>query len=341
MADTFHYIKDKKHLLKELGRVIKDNGLLAIIHTHEKSMKNIIGIKENLVKNYLSKLGINNIRISTDNNLLANINILNTKYLTDSDAYNVFASKRQILTNNILKNREFYFVSPHLDDAILSASFLIKKLRDANIKIQVITLFTKGSPNPYSPQAEEFIKLSGLKDSRSLFKTLSHENANAAKSLDVRYKYLNFIDAAFRKNIFGKNIYINSSEQFDGVVFKEDKSLVIQISNEISKYINNQHNSVFLVPLGIGGHVDHVIVRKAIEALNQPIIYWEDYPYNQSNRNIKSFFKKNKNFKLSFILANEKLNVKKLAIESFKSQMKVLFPNGLIGNLDEKYYTNY
>lgn len=252
-----------------------------------------------------------------------------------------FTSKGQISTNNILKNREFYFVSPHLDDAILSASFLIKKLKDANIKIQVITVFTKGSSSPYSPQAEEFIKLSGFKDSYSLFKTFGYENATAMKNLDVKYKHLNFVDAAFRKNKFGKNIYTNSSEQFAGVISEEDELLVSQISNEISKYINSQHNSVFIVPLGVGGHVDHIIARKAIEALNQPIIYWEDYPYNQSNRNIKSFFKKNKNFKLSFKLTNENLNVKKTAIESFKSQMNVLFPKGLISNLDEKYYTNY
>jgi hypothetical protein len=39
-------------------------------------------------------------------------------------------------------------------------------------------------------------------------------------------------------------------------------------------------SDIVLAPLGVGGHVDHVIVRRAAEALDQPLVlYYPEIPY--------------------------------------------------------------
>jgi hypothetical protein len=38
-------------------------------------------------------------------------------------------------------------------------------------------------------------------------------------------------------------------------------------------------DDVLVCPLGIGGHVDHLLVRRAVEGLGRPLRYYADVPY--------------------------------------------------------------
>lgn len=338
MADTFQYVKNKKLLLTELSRVIKPRGIIVVPHTHEKNIENIKGTSQTLTKDCLTASGFKNVNIVTDNNLLSSLDLGNLAQLTSSDAYSIFASKSFTFKHTILKDKEYIFVSPHLDDAVLSTTFLIKKLKMANLNVNVITVFTKGDNKPYTPQAKNFLKLSEFNNPKDLFNEFKQEDSKTMKKLGVDFTNLGFIDAAFRKDAFRKNIYESSEAQFSGVILEPDKTLIRQIADKIKKHIGNLNDVIFISPLGIGGHADHVITREAIKLLDRPTVYYEEYPYNRHSNNIKSFFSKNKHYKFIFQITNDKAFLKQDLIKIYKSQMFGLFPNKEIDGLDENYY---
>ncbi len=338
MADTLQYIKDKKHLLKDLGRICKKTGTLVIPHTHEKSMPKIIGINKKLAYKFLTNSGFVDINIYTDNNLLANLDLSNLASLSNSDAYNMFASKSSLAKNRLFKKKKFIFVSPHLDDAVLSAFFLIKKLKVADLEVDIVTVFTKGCSEPYPPQAENFLKLSGFDNPKDLFSIFKKEDTTVMKNLGISFSHLDFVDAAFRKDKFGKTIYKDAKKQFSGHIQKEDMVLIRTVADKVGTYIENSNDTVFICPVGIGGHVDHILIREAVKLLNKTTIFWEDYPYNTNPSSVRSFFAQNKKYHLLFKLDKESTSAKQKVIRIYKSQMKALFPYNQITNLNEKYY---
>lgn len=338
MSDTFQYVKDKKSLLKELSRIIKKSGLLSVPHTHKESTKTIFGVNKITAKNYLSGCGFKNIKIVNDSVVLVNLNLANITGGLDSDAYSIFASKKVVINSDLCKSKNFVLVSPHLDDAALSAGFLINKLKRAHFPVTILTIFNKGSSGPLTPQAETFIRSSGFKNQKSLFDAFDKEDARAMASLGVGFKHMGFIDAAFRKDERGRSIYNGVAEQFAGIISQKDDGLIKSVFNAIKKTVKRPDNIIFVCPVGIGGHVDHIIVREVVRRFKSPTIYWQDIPYNNS-QNIKTFFSKNKHFNPLFgIDAGIKFSKIK-TVKIYKSQMAVLFPDNKIGNLYEKYYS--
>ncbi len=339
VADTLQYIKNKRKLLRELSGTIKKTGILALLHTHKKDISNIKGTNPAVMKNQLRSNGFRDVNVITDNDILINLNIKNLPDLNGSDAFNIFASKSQLPKSLMLNRKRFILVSPHLDDAVLSASSLINKLTEANLKTEVITVFTAGDLAPYTPQGKDFLRQTGFNNPKDLFGVFKKEDTAAMKNLGINFSHLDFIDAAFRKDKKGSNIYLDSQKQFSGIVSGKDSHLIKELAGKIKKHVVNREGVTFFVPLGVGGHVDHVIVRKAVESLKRPVIYWEDYPYNTNPFSVRSFFAQNNKYRLLFKLKKENSSAKQKFIRTYKSQMKVLFPDGKISSLDEKFYT--
>src|ERR1019366_5047368 len=51
--------------------------------------------------------------------------------------------------------------------------------------------------------------------------------------------------------------------------------------------------ALVLAPLGVGGHVDHVLVRTAAEWSGARVVYYSDFPYNQRHRAEETFVRRN------------------------------------------------
>ncbi len=234
---------------------------------------------------------------------------------------------------------KFIFLSPHLDDAILSCGQLIIELLKKNADITVVTIFTKAKPNTVSPQGKQFLKQCGYKTSGKLFRDFNLEDKRVLGYLKAKCIHLGFTDAAWRTTGVGDPIYQNSDIQFSGSVSVCDKKLIKDVSQEIKSIINKlRGKTLVFAPLSVGGHVDHVITKKALEKINIPTIYWKDYPYCLDKNLIKQYFLKNKN-EIIYL----KLNVlnhrsKNRLIMFYKSQQKSLFPTGRIKYSPETYY---
>ena len=240
--------------------------------------------------------------------------------------------------NLILQDYSSYiFISPHLDDAILSCGNLLLKLKAQNKNIQIITLFTSASKKTLTPQAENFLNACGYTSPIKLFEDREVEDSKATGFIGGTYKHLGFIDAAWRtKN--NKPLYHNGTSQFSGRISTKDHKLIDTIRTNLTKICVNDATTLILCPLGVGNHADHVITRKAVEKLYKQSLFWEDYPYNTDRGVLKMFLTKHKKFRKSFEIHQMDNRKKHLAIKFYRSQLRSLFPSGQIKNTMESYY---
>lgn len=236
--------------------------------------------------------------------------------------------------------KNFIFLSPHYDDAVLSCGYLIEKLHAYRKDVSVITVFTQTSEEPYTPQALAFLRASGHKDAKVLFHDRQREDVSALRTLGVKYIHLSYVDAAWRKSGWS-HVYPNAKKQFSGSWSRQDNALFRELAMKLQRVIASQYDrkTVVFVPLGVGGHADHILVRDVAKTLNTPVFYWEDFPYSTNRRSYEAFFSKNKNYKTSFEIQPMKKTKKHPAIRHYLSQMNVLFPNGKVPRVPERYYT--
>lgn len=267
-------------------------------------------------------------------------------------------SERYKLSLPILLQRFtlFVFISPHLDDAVLSCGQLLEEVHKHHKKSQVITVFTRASESPYIRFAKNFVSLSGYRDAHTLFLDRKKEDVKAIHMIGSTYMHFNYIDAAWRIKEYDHTIgfarymkyfpsithvYGSPKSIFSGTPSAQDNTVIRHITEKLKKYLmGEKYNDILLLsPLGIGGHVDHVIIRTISISLGYPVLFWEDFPYNANLDSRTVFFSKNKNYTYLFSIHSENTSLKYNAIRSYKSQVPVLFPNGTIPVLKENYYS--
>lgn len=376
--DFFHYLKSKKKFVKESFRVLKSDGNLAILQTLRESQENILAISPEKLKNMLRLQGFKMMNFYSNATLLDFVvngkssgspKSDSKEVLEDCFSYSCLASKKggvrslsfkgrnkkinlkdlevsqepwlidELNLKNILENKYFIFISPHLDDAVLSCGTLLTKLQKLKKQVVVFTVFTKAGSRPYSPQAQRFLDVCGYIDAQELFSEREKEDARAMKFFKAKYYHLGFVDAAWRKKN-GEHIYRTDKDQFAGKINPEDRDLIDEVTQKISSLIPKGKHMIVFAPLGIGGHADHVIIKEVANNLEKPVIFWEDFPYNRDKNNLKVFFSKHKEYRSLFFLREDGGSEKEEVIRLYKSQMKSLFPEGFISRIPENYYVS-
>jgi LmbE family N-acetylglucosaminyl deacetylase len=175
------------------------------------------------------------------------------------------------------------YLSPHLDDVVLSCGGSLFQQARRGETIAVVTVFA-GSPlsGRLSPFAEELhqrwqnaaptIDLSDPSAVRRLedFRALRHVSAT------IRVMHLPLLDCIYRTNAYGETLY-DSREQIFGTVSGDDPAAsVLEAIGPPPPGMN------IYAPLGVGHHVDHQIVQQWVENWALPptrVRYYEDYPY--------------------------------------------------------------
>lgn len=184
------------------------------------------------------------------------------------------------------------FISPHLDDAVLSAGDMIAGLVKKKKPVLVMTVFTDFGCEPIHWAARRYLWHSGVMTLNQFERLRKLEDKLAMTLLGVEYRRLGFTDGYFRKrdgtsltnkivSWFGlgqRFIYRNHRRLFYGKINADDKKTVNEVGIVIGKFISAQ--DIVFAPLGISGHVDHVIVNRAVKKIKAvKKYYWLDLPY--------------------------------------------------------------
>jgi LmbE family N-acetylglucosaminyl deacetylase len=172
------------------------------------------------------------------------------------------------------------YLSPHPDDALLSCGGAIHRQIRAGDAVRVITLFAGDPPHgTLSPFALEQHHHWGHPPIPMALRRA--EDAAALIRLGVRVEPLDLLDAVYRATPDGRWPYTDLATLF-GEVDPEDPVTALDLAERVSTLLPVEERSTLYAPLGVGHHVDHLVVHRAARdhlAGVHRLAFYEDYPY--------------------------------------------------------------
>ena len=166
------------------------------------------------------------------------------------------------------------YISPHLDDAVLSAGGLIFEQARAGRRVEIWTVVC-GFPHDehLSPFAQVLHFQWGFASAEETVRSRRAEDVRAAGIVGAQAVHFDFPDCIYRRGRDGNWLY--------GDVFvpphADEAGLPARMTAVLASRL--ERGDKLVCPLAIGGHVDHVTVRRAVEGLGRPLWYYADIPY--------------------------------------------------------------
>lgn len=219
----------------------------------------------------------------------------------------------------------YIFVSPHLDDAILSCGGIIHSLNSAGHIIEIWTIFAGLPENKMFTDFAKSLHHRWNLTNQNPIKYRREEDKNACKILGAKYKYFNFFDCIYRLKEDGLPLVTREEDLFQDVTGNQ-LLLVKEIANSIYKKLPG--NAILISPLAIGNHVDHQIVKMALMSKSHSKLrFYADYPYVVKEAStIDPTIKGDLQVEELFLM-NIDLEKWKLAVSAYQSQIST-FWNG-------------
>lgn len=184
------------------------------------------------------------------------------------------------------------FLSPHLDDAAFSAGAMMQKLKQQGMRVRVINVCSSGGVTPETLSARAFLRQIHEPSATILYAKRRSEDAAAIASIGVEAVNLDFVEALWRKlpdpslwrrilgSILPEFLHVYPTYKFhvaSGKIASADEVMIQAVAARLRGLIDPE--TIVFCPLGIGGHIDHVVTRHACEKLGVPLVYWADIPY--------------------------------------------------------------
>jgi LmbE family N-acetylglucosaminyl deacetylase len=166
------------------------------------------------------------------------------------------------------------YLSPHLDDAVLSAGGLIYEQARSGIPVEIWTIMSG-----YPPEGEfsQFAQLQhymwGFRSAESAVSARREEDRKAAVIVGARTVHFDFLDCIYRRGSNGEWLYSDISVP----AHIEDAALPDQIAAAILARLRPE--DIVVCQLAVGSHVDHLLVRQGAEKMGIDLLYDIDIPY--------------------------------------------------------------
>ena len=226
------------------------------------------------------------------------------------------------------------YLSPHLDDVVLSCGGLIREQTLSKINVEIWTICAGDPPiGELSPFASlQHSKWGTGLDASNLRRK---EDVNACQKIGARYRHFPFLDCIYRQSKDGSWLYPSEESLFNELSM-EDTPIIYALQTYLATILKS--DDVLVIPLTIGNHVDHQMVRIAAEELERPLYYYPDAPYlfkypekyNELTKDLESHLF---NFSPRCLISWQD------ACEEYQSQLEVLFSStDKMRSTLEKYY---
>ena len=185
------------------------------------------------------------------------------------------------------------YLSPHFDDAALSCGGQIATFTAAGQSVLVVTI-TGGDPPAEAPsdtvrelhnrwarslaaegQTAEAMGTAALGTEAAVLAQRRAEDRTALAVLGADWLHLPFLDCIYRCGPDGDALYPGPVDMF-GPANPDDDATLAALAEALAAL--PPAGRVYL-PLGVGGHVDHLATRRAAERVFAAPVYYEEYPY--------------------------------------------------------------
>lgn len=174
------------------------------------------------------------------------------------------------------------FVSPHLDDVVLSCGGILSKLADQGCTTHVVTVFAG------SPQGNETTALGDVFGVRwglgaDPMGRRRDEDREALAQLSAAPHQLSHRDCIYRVGPGGPRFPDERS------IFaphnQTELDILTAVANDLATLLEGLQPSIVVGPLGIGRHADHALTHRALTVaegdadLDRRLAWFEDLPY--------------------------------------------------------------
>jgi LmbE family N-acetylglucosaminyl deacetylase len=214
-------------------------------------------------------------------------------------------------------------LSPHLDDAVLSCGGRLAAATRARQAVSVVTVFAADEPiEAPNPLAGKLRRIWSLPPGEVVAARRA-EDLEACRRLGVTALHWDFAEALYRTTTLGEPLYPSAAALYGDVAI-DDRPLKAEISRRIRALPETR---LLLVPLGVGGHVDHLLVRSAAAAAGRSFACYEEFPYVEWKRvALDRALDDRRQWEPSIaLLDDELLDLRAEAILAYRSQIPALF----------------
>jgi LmbE family N-acetylglucosaminyl deacetylase len=176
---------------------------------------------------------------------------------------------------------DYLYLSPHLDDAVLSCGGRILQQAERGQRVLVVTVCAGDPPpGPLSEFAQSLHDRWGLP--RNAPELRRAEDRAAVARLGAEALHLPVPDCIYRRAEPGGEPLYASEEAIFGPVHPLEWPLSLDLAGLLGDYGLLRAQAMVYVPLGIGSHVDHQLTWRLADdwaGASTRVCYYEDYPY--------------------------------------------------------------
>lgn len=227
------------------------------------------------------------------------------------------------------------YLSPHADDAALSCGGHISQLTRQGQEVVIFTVMGGSPPPEFTPNDFTNENHTRWALGPDPVEGRRQEDAQAAAALGAQIKFGPYPDAIYRVHPrTNKNLYTDRDAIF-GMVHPEDPVLQTRraaVVKAITAAFDLHDTDTVHVPLGVGHHVDHQLVRDMGKAMirwhpNINFYFYEEFPYvRQGERVIQATYTSLDipAMRVTNLLDPVSLDAKIAAIRCYRSQLSGL-----------------
>jgi LmbE family N-acetylglucosaminyl deacetylase len=221
----------------------------------------------------------------------------------------------------------YIYISPHLDDVALSCGGRIWQQTQAGEGVLVVTVFAgeRGPDATLSPFAAELHALWELGADAPVARR--KEDTEAVACLEADGVYWSYLDCIYRR--VDEGFPYASEEALFGEVHPAEEALVAELAARVAD-LPLEPDGVLYAPMGIGHHVDHQVVHRAVgvhQAVDRSarqVVYYEDYPYASDRQMVQETVSDAEWQAELVMLSAEALEARIAAIACYGSQLITL-----------------
>lgn len=189
-----------------------------------------------------------------------------------------------------LETYDAIYLSPHLDDVVLSCGGRIHDRTAGGQTVLVVTVFAgdepAGEPSPIARLLHRAWRLDRPRRAgEGVTERRRAEDGAAHAVLGADLLHWDLVEAIYRRDpTTGEPFYGELADLF-GSLPPGDRPTTLEIAERLAGL--PAHRELY-APLAVGGHVDHRTVRMAAEQkFGSSLLYYEEYPYGRSRKAVR------------------------------------------------------
>ncbi len=171
---------------------------------------------------------------------------------------------------------DYIYLSPHFDDAVFSCGGQIAAQTAAGSTVLVVTVMAAPpAVKRFSDFALALHQTWGLGTQAVAIRI--EEDVASCAVLGADHCHWPLSDCIYREGLVPRTwLYTSRAALFGPISPAEEAGAVRTVADLIRSLPLHRH---LVVPLAVGHHVDHQVVRRAAESVGSTISYYEDLPY--------------------------------------------------------------